>query len=76
MVDTDLIVESLRSRGHEVGHVIPTPENAGEYEFEVDGAMLSLEEARELIEADAARAATAADCGCDTVLVVVEEKVL
>ena len=52
VVDTDLIVEQLRARGHAVGHITPVPENAGEYEFEVDGAMLSLSETRALLDAD------------------------
>jgi hypothetical protein len=52
MVDTGLLVEVLRSHGHAVGNVIPVPSNAGEFEFEVDGEMLTLDEARALIEAD------------------------
>jgi hypothetical protein len=55
MIDTDLIVEALRRRGHAVGSVIPVPENAGEWEFVVDGEALNLEETRALIEADDAR---------------------
>jgi hypothetical protein len=55
MVDTDLLVATLREYGHTVGHVIPVPSNAGEYEFEVDGGMLSLEEARLLVEEDEAK---------------------
>ena len=50
MVDTTLIVEILRRRGHEVGHVIPVPDNAGTWELQVDGALLSLEEVRALME--------------------------
>jgi hypothetical protein len=56
MVDTGLLVATLRQHGHTVGHVIPVPSNAGEYEFEVDGALLSLEEARLLVETDDVRA--------------------
>jgi hypothetical protein len=51
-VDTELLVESLRKRGHAVNGVIPVPENAGDYEFIVDGNTLSLEEARALLAAD------------------------
>jgi hypothetical protein len=51
-VDTDLIVEQLRVRGHEVGHVIPVSDNAGEFEFQVDGGLLSLAEVRALLEAE------------------------
>jgi hypothetical protein len=50
MVDTDLIVKVLRDRGHSVESVVPVPENAGEYEFSVDGNLLSLAETRELLE--------------------------
>jgi hypothetical protein len=56
-IDTGLIVEVLRQGGHTVGHVIPVPANAGEYEFEVDGEVLSLQQARDLMEVDAARGA-------------------
>jgi hypothetical protein len=54
-VDTDLIVESLRKRGHTVESVIKVPDNAGDYEFVVDGATMTLEETRELLERDQAR---------------------
>jgi hypothetical protein len=60
MIDTGLIVEVLRSHGHEVGHVNKLPENAGEWEFEVDGTLLTLEETRALIESDDARASSLA----------------
>jgi hypothetical protein len=49
-IDIDLIAKTLRDRGHTVGHIIPVPDNAGEYEFEVDGNLLTLEEARALLE--------------------------
>jgi hypothetical protein len=52
MVDTELIVRALRDRGHIVGTVISVPENAGEFEFIVDGETLSLSETRELLEAE------------------------
>jgi len=52
-IDVELIAETLRGRGHTVGHIIPVPDNAGEYEFEVDGHLLSLAEARALLERDA-----------------------
>ncbi len=50
MIDTDLIVKLLREHGHTVESVFHVPENAGQYEFAVDGALLSLAEARELLE--------------------------
>jgi hypothetical protein len=53
-IDTDLIVQQLRARGHAVGHVIPVPDNAGEFEFEVDGTLLSLTETRALLSSEPA----------------------
>ena len=52
MVDTDLIVHALRARGHEVTDVVSLPENAGGYEFKVDGTFLNLEQARALLESE------------------------
>jgi hypothetical protein len=51
-VDTELIVQSLRKRGHTVESVIKVPDNAGDYEFIVDGTTLTLEETRELLARD------------------------
>jgi hypothetical protein len=51
-VDTELLVHSLRKRGHAVDGVIKVPDNAGDYEFIVDGNTLTLEEARALLEHD------------------------
>jgi hypothetical protein len=51
-VDTELIVHSLRKRGHTVEGVIKVPDNAGDYEFIVDGATLTLEETRDLLARD------------------------
>jgi hypothetical protein len=51
-VDTELIVQSLRKRGHTVESVIKVPDNAGDYEFIVDGVTLTLEETRELLARD------------------------
>jgi hypothetical protein len=50
MIDTDLIVKLLRAHGHKVESVFHVPENAGEYEFSVDGTLLTLAETRELLE--------------------------
>ena len=52
MVDTELIAHQLRERGHNVTGVTAIPSNAGEYEFHVDGTMLTLEQARELLESE------------------------
>lgn len=54
MIDTDLIVKSLRENGHAVERVFHVPENAGEYIFVVNGQEITLEEARALLERDAA----------------------
>ncbi len=50
MIDTDLIVNLLRHHGHTVESVVHVPDNAGEYEFSVDGTLLSLAETRQLLE--------------------------
>jgi hypothetical protein len=52
MIDTGLIVKALRERGYTVDKVIPVPENAGDYEFSIDGNLLSLDETRHLLEQD------------------------
>jgi hypothetical protein len=56
MIDTDLIVKLLRDHGHKVESVFHVPENAGEYEFSVDGTLLSLAETRQLLEREDDRA--------------------
>jgi hypothetical protein len=55
MVDIDLIVQTLRQHGHHVESVFRVPDNAGEYEFIIDGNTLNLEEARQLLEQDEAK---------------------
>jgi hypothetical protein len=55
MIDIDLTVQALNHYGHTVGHVIPVPENAGEYEIEVDGELLSLAEVNALLEDNEAK---------------------
>ncbi len=52
MLDKDLLIGALREQGHEVGPVFPVPENAGEYEFTVDGDVLTLEQVRALLTAE------------------------
>jgi hypothetical protein len=49
-IDIELIAKTLRDHGHTVGHIIPVPDNGGEYEIEVDGNLLPLGEIRELLE--------------------------
>ena len=53
-VDTELLVQSLTKRGHRVDGIIKVPDNAGDYEFIVDGVTLTLEETRLLLERDQA----------------------
>jgi hypothetical protein len=55
MVDIDLLVEVLRKRGHTVDSVISVPNDAGAYEFMIDGNLINLEEARHLLEDDKAQ---------------------
>jgi predicted Rdx family selenoprotein len=55
MIDIDLTTQALRNYGHTVGNVIPVPENAGDYEIEVDGELLSLAEVNTLLEEDESR---------------------
>ena len=52
MVDTGLITQQLRAKGHTVQHVEAVSENSGNWIFIVDGNSLTLEEARALLEAD------------------------
>ncbi len=52
MVDIQLIAQELRDRGHKVEHITALPANAGDYEFQIDGRFLTLDEARALLEAD------------------------
>ena len=49
-VDIDLLVETIRKKGHKVEGVFKVPENAGTFEILVDGNLLNLEEARQLLE--------------------------
>ncbi len=55
MIDTDLIVNLLRHHGHTVEAVVPVANDAGEYEFSIDGTLLSLAETRQLLEHEDAR---------------------
>ena len=52
MIDTGLIAQELRDRGHAVGHITPVSANAGDWEFQVDGNLLSLIEVRALLESE------------------------
>ena len=51
-MDIDLFVKQLRKHGHTVDHVIHVPENAGHYEFEIDGHLRSLAEVQLMLEND------------------------
>ena len=50
MIDFDTLIASLEARGHQVDRVINTPANAGIAELVVDGNLISLEDARQLLE--------------------------
>ncbi len=56
MLDTDLLVIALRNQGHAVEHVHKVPDNAGEYEFTIDGNLYTLEQARDLLAMDEPKA--------------------
>ncbi len=49
MLDTDLLIAALKDKGHVVESVFPVPENAGGYEFIVDGETLTLDEVRAML---------------------------
>ena len=51
-MDIDLLVKKLRQHGHTVANVIHVPENAGIYEFEIDGHLRSLAEVQLMLEND------------------------
>lgn len=52
MVNIDLLVKVLRSHGHTLETVFPVPDNAGQFELSVDGNILTLEQARHILELD------------------------
>ena len=49
MVDYETLIASLQQRGYKVNHAIEVPSNAGTAELMVDGKLISLEEARQLL---------------------------
>lgn len=55
MLDEELLAAALRSKGHTVAHIHKISDNAGEYEVEVDGRVLTLEQARALLEDETAK---------------------
>jgi hypothetical protein len=55
MVDVQTIMTVLRRNGHVVEKATPLPENAGDYEFVVDGNTLTLAEVRAMIVIDEAQ---------------------
>ncbi len=52
MVDIELLIQALRTKGHTVEDVHHVPSNAGEYELIIDGNAYNLEEARHVLEMD------------------------
>ncbi len=49
MVDFQVLIASLQAHGHTVERAIETPKDAGDAELIVDGRLLTLEEARQLL---------------------------
>lgn len=59
MVDFDTLVQSLNNYGFAVERVFEVPSNAGDAELIVDGQLISLSEARQLLaDAEFKRAST------------------
>ena len=56
MVDYEVLTAALLNYGHKVERVIDVPKNAGNAEFIVDGRLLTLVEARQLLEEAEAKA--------------------
>ncbi|MGI4829291.1 MAG: hypothetical protein ACRYFU_14015 [Janthinobacterium lividum] len=50
MVDYETLIASLQNRGFKVEHVMAVPSNAGTAELMVDGKVVTLEAARQLLE--------------------------
>jgi hypothetical protein len=55
MIDIELLVQQLRMHGHKVDSVIRVPENAGDFEFMIDGKLLTLSDVRGELEQDQSR---------------------
>ena len=55
MIDYDTLINSLQERGFHVEHVIAVPSNAGTAELMVNGKLITLDEARALLEVDEPR---------------------
>lgn len=49
MIDFETLVTSLQERGYNVERIIEVPENAGKAELVVDGNLITLAEARQLL---------------------------
>lgn len=50
MIDYDTLVTALRAKGHTVQQVIEVPGNAGTAELMIDDKLITLDEARALLE--------------------------
>ena len=49
MVDYETLIAALQQRGYNVHHAMEVPSNAGTAELMVNGKLITLEEARELL---------------------------
>ena len=58
MLDIELLVTQLRSQGHQVESIVPLAENAGEFQFMIDGHLLTLADVRGQLEQEQVRRAT------------------
>jgi hypothetical protein len=52
MVDIDLLVQALRAQGHAIEDIHRVPPDAGEYEMIIDGKVVNLDGARQVLELD------------------------
>ncbi len=50
MIDYETLVAALTAKGHTVGDRIEVPSNAGTAELRIDGKLVTLEEARAMLE--------------------------
>ena len=55
MVDIDLILRELRAYGHVVEDMHHVSPDAGQYEMIIDGTVVNLEGARNILELDQAK---------------------
>ena len=48
-IDIAVLAQAMRNQAHTVGQILEVPANAGDLELTVDGTVLTLAEARQLL---------------------------